>query len=59
VAGGPAAPTGTARHAIDGPTAGGCTLATSLNAASRPAGVPPGVGTAPGRASDSESESET
>jgi hypothetical protein len=45
VAGGPAAPTGTARHATDGPTAGGCTLATSLNAAAR---VPPG-----GRASDS------
>ena len=40
MAGGPAAPTGTARHATDGPTAGGCTLATSLNAAARrgPAG---------------------
>jgi hypothetical protein len=56
VAGGPAAPTDTARHATDRPTAGGCTLATSLNAAAR---VPPGVGTAPGRASDSESGSET
>jgi hypothetical protein len=48
VAGGPAAPTGTARHATDGPTAGGCTLATSLNAAARRDTAGRGHGPGPG-----------